>query len=325
MATQNEENTEVNEDLENQDPANPPQGGEAGGEHVDGGEGGDELTEPTEADYADHAEYRKALREYDRKLLATEIKTQYEKQNAGILNDLKKARNDKFMMRQQIQQLTEAQGRAAQQPPTAFNEPEPLPQSFETPAAYAKAWAQWDAKKIASPQPQAPHAAQPNIAPNAIPREDAQLFAEWNAKLSSAISNPSFAAAQQKIESEKIGQYIDASAIRQIMVSPIGTSIYQYLAENPSFAEEVEDASPRDQVLKIRILESNLMTGKVVMRAPVNPPAGGVKPIVTPKAPPPPAPKPAAPPPPAPKNRTQAKSMEEYARLRKLEMKKKPR
>lgn len=324
MATQNEENTEVVEDIENQDPATPPQGGEAGGEHVEGGEGSDELTEPTEADYADPAEYRKALREYDKKLLAAEIKTQYEKQNAGILNDLKKARNDKFMMRQQIQQLTEAQGRAAQQPPAAFNEPEPLPQSFETPAAYAKAWAQWDAKKIASPQPQAPHAAQPNQQ-GAPSQEDVAILTEWNGKLQSASANPAFVAAQQKIQAEGIGQFIGHQALRQIMVSPIGTSIYQYLAENPSFAEEVEDASPRDQVLKIRILESNLMTGKVVMRAPATPPAGGAKPAVPPKAPPPPAPKPAAPPPPAPKNRTQAKTMEEYARLRKLEMKKKPR
>lgn len=322
MATQNEENTEVIEDIENQDPATPPEGGEAGGENVEAGEESNELTEPTETDYADPAEYRKALREYDRKLLASEIKTQYEKQNAGILNDLKKARNDKFMLRQQIQQLAESQGRAAQQPPVAFSEPEPLPQSFETPASYAKAWAQWDAKKNAVPQPQANHAAQPNQQGAPSP-EDAVILAEWNGKLQSASTNPAFVAAQQKIQSEGIGQFIGNQALRQIMVSPIGTSIYQYLAENPSFAEEVEDASPKDQVMKIRILESNLMTGKVVMRAPENPPVGGVVQAVKPKAPPPPAPKPAAPPPPAPKNRTQAKSMEEYARLRKLEMKKK--
>jgi hypothetical protein len=273
----------------------------------------EEEQEPDEADYADPAEYRKALREFSKAQGAKETQKEYARRLEGVQHDLLKQRRAKREMRMQMEQMAEyiQQIVQVQSKPQAPEKPDPM--KYTDAEAYGKDYAKW----ISAQEQQ--------VAPEAQPRTqqvdpDQQA---WQGRIGAAIqTDPAMQQAVAEIQRTGVGQHIRPEATRVISQSPIGTEVFKYLAFNPELTEEIEDLPTAKQVQAIRIIESQILTGRLQQssqRQPAAPAAAPQpKPVakpVAPKIPNPPSVNSGAPAI-GPKKLTEAKSMAEYMRLR---------
>lgn len=307
MTTQNEPSTEIVEPVNDQ----PTIAGSD--ESAEGQAQSNELVEPSEESFDNPADYRKAYREYTRKVIADDLKKEYEKKIDGLYHDLKKQRQAKRQMRSEVEEIKGFLMNQRQAPSEQMAEPEP--HMYESPQAYAKAYAAYE-RNIENNKVRAEQQS------TAQRQQSAQAVQEdWSGRLQVAASqDPDLMVAVKRVQQEGIGNDIVPEAIHQIMTSPVGPQIYKFLGSNPNIAEEIEDLPRGQQVRAIKLLETQLISGGFIQRtAPQQvqaPQQQAIPPVVAkPVIAPPPA-KPAGAPMTGMKKLSDARDMKEYMAIR---------
>lgn len=206
-----------------------------------------EDVEPDETSFDDPSAYRKAVREYDKKQVAKQIKEEHDKVIDGLYKDLRKQRAGKRELRSELDQI--------KQQITSFTKPSQL----EEP--------KWDgnvdsyAQKVAAYQ-----IAKEREAGEIKQREQRDIesnnkiiaFDQEQKRNNAKKDLPDLDKVIERVREEKIGDGIVDKAIRQINSSEMTWHIYHFLGSNPDVTDKIEDLSPTDQVLAIKQIESKL-------------------------------------------------------------------
>ena len=263
--------------------------------------------EPDEDSYEDRADYKKALKEWTKKQTEKELREAHKKEVDGYYADLRKQRQQKRELKEQLMTL---QSQIPQ--PKIQDIPKPDINQYDDPERYANDMVQYDraVRKLEA------HNAQQVQSNQRSEAETLDTIWKQNVAESGLMDID-----QVVVHVEKTGLLNDFTpdARKAIVMSPAGPHVLKFLAMNPDIAEEISE-SPRP-LAELKQLESMLI--KSIYSKPVQasapPQVSQPAPIVKtepPKFVPPSIPKSGSSHTGAPKKLTNASNMEEYMRMR---------
>ena len=206
----------------------------------------EEDNEPDENSFDNPSDYRKAVREYDRKLVAKQLKEEHEKVVDGLYKDLRRQRAGKRELKSELEQIKNQISGFAK---TNIAEPKftgDIDKYANEVASYQIAKEKESAEKLRQER---------------IQKEDNEKLVNFdqNAKRNAALKDlPDLDKVIERVKDERIGDGIADKAVSEINKSSMTWHIYHFLGSNPDVTDKIEDLSPTDQVIAIKQLEAKL-------------------------------------------------------------------